>query len=61
MLMEKLISPSNSSFLKGRLLVDDVVAVNELEGIARNSKMVCLVFKIDFEKAYDLVSWNFLD
>ncbi|GAU49947.1 hypothetical protein TSUD_408420 [Trifolium subterraneum] len=59
--MEKLISPNQSAFIKGRQLVDGVVAVNEIIDFARKSKRSCLIFKVDFEKAYDSVSWSYLD
>jgi hypothetical protein len=42
-------------------LVDGVVAVNEVIDLARKLKKECLIFKVDFEKAYDSVSWSFLD
>jgi hypothetical protein len=29
--------------------------------LARHSNKECVIFKIDFEKAYDSVSWSFLD
>jgi hypothetical protein len=59
--MDKLISSNQSAFLKGRQLVDGVVAVNEVIDAARKAKKDCLIFKVDFEKAYDFVSWSFLE
>jgi hypothetical protein len=59
--MDKLISFNQSAFIKGRQLVDGVVAVNEIIDVARKSRKECLIFKVDFEKAYDSVSWSFLD
>jgi len=41
--------------------VDGVVAVKEVIDVARKSKKECHIFKVDFEKAYDSVSWNFLE
>lgn len=52
----KLISFEQSSFLKGRHLVDGVVALNEVLNFSRRSKRECFKFKVDFEKAYDSVS-----
>jgi hypothetical protein len=48
-------------FLKGRLLVDGVLVVNEVVDLAKKSGKDCLIFKVDFEKAYDSVDWSFLD
>jgi hypothetical protein len=59
--MDKLISPNQSAFIQGRQLVDGVVAVNEIIDLAKKSRKECLIFKADFEKAYDSVSWNFLE
>lgn len=35
--------------------------VNEILDYAKKKGKPCMMFKIDFEKAYDLVSWEFLD
>lgn len=59
--IEKLISSKQSSFLKGRMMVDEVVDVNEVNDLAKRSKRARLILKVDFEKAYDIVSWKFLD
>lgn len=60
-MMEKLISPNQSAFIKGRMLVDGVVAVNELLDLANCSRKAYLIFKVNFEKAYYSVSGRFLD
>jgi hypothetical protein len=59
--MDKLISSNESAFIKSCQLVDGVVAVNEIIDFARKARKDCLIFKVDFEKAYDSVSWNFLE
>ncbi|KAK2397838.1 hypothetical protein QL285_059374 [Trifolium repens] len=56
-----LIPNSQSAFIKGRQLVDGVVVVNEVIDFAKKFKRECLIFKVDFEKAYDSVNWGFLD
>ena len=58
--MNSIISPSQLTFIKGRNLVDGVLVVNELVDYARRAKE-CLIFKVDFEKAYDSVDWGFLE
>lgn len=50
--MDKLISPNQSAFLKEIMLVDGVVAINEVIDVAKRSKRHCLILKLDFEKAY---------
>jgi hypothetical protein len=59
--MNTIISPSQSAFLKGRHLVDGVLVVNELVDYARKLNKECLILKVDFEKAYDSVDWGFLE
>jgi hypothetical protein len=59
--MDSLVSPTQSAFLKGRLLVDGVMVVNEIVDWAKKTGKSCLIFKVDFEKAYDSVEWSFLD
>ena len=56
LVMNKLISPNQFVFLKGRMLVDGVVVVNEVINLAKISNKSCLIFKTNFEKAYDSVS-----
>lgn len=51
--MNSIISPSQSAFLEGRNLVDGVLVVNELVDYAKRAKKEFLIFKVDFEKAYD--------
>ncbi|KAK2443790.1 hypothetical protein QL285_014866 [Trifolium repens] len=58
--MGKLISRNQSAFIKGRLLVDGVLTINEVVDYAKRAKEKCLIFKVDFEKAYDSVNWSFL-
>ena len=41
-------------------MLHGVLIANEVVEEARRSKRSCLVFKVDFEKAYDYVSWKFL-
>jgi hypothetical protein len=59
--MDHLVAPTQSAFLKGRQLVDGVVVVNEVVDLAKKIGQSCLIFKVDFEKAYDSVEWSFLD
>jgi hypothetical protein len=59
--IDKLISSNQSAFIEGRQLVNEVVAVNKIIDLAIESRKKCLILKVDFEKAYDSVSWSFLD
>jgi hypothetical protein len=59
--MNSIVAQSQSAFLKGRFLMDGVLVVNEVVDLAKKSGKSCLIFKVDFEKAYDSVEWSFLD
>jgi hypothetical protein len=38
-----------------------VVVLNEIIDLAKRRKDACMLFKVDFERAYDTVSWRFLE
>ena len=55
------ISDSQYAFVKGRQILDGILVANEVVDDARKSKKEFLLFKVDFEKAYDLIEWSYLD
>ncbi|XP_058764508.1 uncharacterized protein LOC131637959 [Vicia villosa] len=55
-----IVSPCQSAFVPGRQMLEGVVVANEVVDFARKEGKDCLLFKVDFEKAYDKVNWNFL-
>ncbi|GKV12840.1 hypothetical protein SLEP1_g23934 [Rubroshorea leprosula] len=59
--LDELIGEQQMAFISGRQLMDGVVIANELVDEAKKRKKSTFMFKIDFEKAYDKVSWSFLD
>jgi hypothetical protein len=59
--MDPLVASTQSTFLKGRFLVDGVMVVNEIVDFAKKTDKDCLIVKVDFEKAYDSVEWSFLE
>jgi hypothetical protein len=59
--MDRLVASTQLAFLKGRQLVDGVVVVNEVVDLVKRTGRSCIIFKVDFEKAYDSVDWSFLD
>lgn len=56
-----LIANCQSAFIKGRQIFDGILIENELVDNAKRKKKEVVFFKVDFEKAYDSVSWGFLD
>lgn len=58
--MGKLIGDTQSTFLKGRNILDGAVILNEVMEEARKSKKGRMIFKVDFAKAYDSIEWDYL-
>ena len=54
------IDECQSSFLRDRGILDSVLTANEVFEDIRRRRMSGLCFKVDFEKAYDSVRWEFL-
>jgi hypothetical protein len=48
-------------FVKDRQILDGILIANEVADEARKSNKELLLFKVDFEKAYDSVDWGYLD
>lgn len=59
-IMDRLIDPTQSAFVKGRYILDNVVLSHEILHSCRQSKEQGVVIKLDLEKAYDKVNWSFL-
>ncbi|GJV69249.1 RNA-directed DNA polymerase, eukaryota [Tanacetum coccineum] len=58
--IDSLISPEQTTFIRGRQILDGPLLVNELIDWYKRKKITLMVFKIDFEKAFDSVSWDFI-
>ncbi|XP_019435175.1 PREDICTED: uncharacterized protein LOC109341686 [Lupinus angustifolius] len=59
--LPSLISSTQSAFLSDKNILDGPVVLNEAIHSAEKLKSGCIIFKVDFEKAYDSVRWEFLD
>ena len=53
--MSTVISESQSAFVEDRKILDGILIANEVVDEARKMKNDMLLFKVDFEKAYDSV------
>ncbi|GKE06329.1 cysteine-rich receptor-like protein kinase, partial [Tanacetum coccineum] len=58
--IDSIISPNQSTFISGRNILDGCLIANEIIRMASLEDQKLLLFKIDFEKAFDSVNWNFL-
>lgn len=61
-LMHKLVGTHQSSFIKGRLAADNVISAQEvIHSLRMKAGSKCgMVVKVDLEKAYDRIDWDFL-
>jgi len=61
MVVGKVISETQTTFVKDRHILDGVLIANEVVDEACKLKKDLLLFKVDFEKTHDSVDWNYLD
>ncbi|GKG09710.1 cysteine-rich receptor-like protein kinase, partial [Tanacetum coccineum] len=55
-----LVGKAQNAFIKGRFILDVVLIANETMKYLKRKKKNSLIFKVDFEKAYDSINWRFL-
>lgn len=58
--MPHLVSQHQTAFIKGRQITDGILITSELVALLKNQKTSGLIFKIDFEKAFDRVKWDYV-
>lgn len=56
----KIISPYQTAFVSGRQILDGCLVANEIIKYEKDHGLTLLLFKIDFQKAFDSVNWQFL-
>ncbi|GAU38645.1 hypothetical protein TSUD_276840 [Trifolium subterraneum] len=61
LVMGSVISESQTAFVRDRKILDGILIANEVVDEARRAKKELMLFKVDFEKAYDSVDWGYLD
>ena len=57
---DKLIGPSQTSFISGRYIMEGVVILHETIHELHRKKQHGVILKLDFEKAYDKLKWPFV-
>ena len=60
-LADRLICPNQTTFIKGRFILESVVAAHEIIHDIHRNKESGIILKLDYEKAYDRVSWDFIE
>ncbi|KAK1698474.1 hypothetical protein QYE76_015171 [Lolium multiflorum] len=56
----RIIGPHQTAFIKGRNILDGPLALIEIIHEIKTKKLGGILLKLDFEKAYDRVNWDFL-
>lgn len=57
---KELISLNQTTFIKGRFIAESIIAAHEVIHSLHFSKQSGFVFKLDYEKAYDMINKEFL-
>ncbi|GJS23993.1 cysteine-rich receptor-like protein kinase [Tanacetum coccineum] len=55
-----IIGEVQNAFIEGRYILDGVLIANETMEFLKQKKMKGIIFKVDFEKAYDSINWSYL-
>ncbi|GJT57077.1 RNA-directed DNA polymerase, eukaryota, reverse transcriptase zinc-binding domain protein [Tanacetum coccineum] len=61
MVLNDLVNEIQSAFVADRQILDGPFMLNEIVQWCKSKKKQSMIFKVDFEKAYDSVRWDFID
>ena len=56
----RVIAPNQTTFIKGRAIHEGALLLHEIVHELKSRNLPAVLLKLDFEKAYDRVSWAFL-
>ncbi|XP_039687884.1 uncharacterized protein [Medicago truncatula] len=59
--ISSVVSDTQSAFVRGKQILDGILIANEVVDEAKRMNKELLLFKVDFEKAYDSVDLKYLD
>lgn len=62
-ILQHCIAPNQSAFLKGKLISDNIMLAGDFLNqihISRKGRKKLVALKLDFAKAFDRLSWNFI-
>nr|GEX72817.1 RNA-directed DNA polymerase, eukaryota, reverse transcriptase zinc-binding domain protein [Tanacetum cinerariifolium] len=59
--LDDIVNEVQSAFIKDRQILDGPFILNEVLQWCKTKKKQALIFKVNFEKAYDSVRWDFLN
>jgi hypothetical protein len=58
--MHQLVDPTQFAFIKEKYILDNTLAANEIIYTVKKSKQIGVVLKVNFEKVYDRLDWEFI-
>ena len=61
LIIGRVVSDTQTAFVKDRQILDGILIANEVVNEAQKLNKELMLFKVDFEKAYDSVDWSYLD
>ena len=56
-----MISKTQTGFIKGRSILEGPLVVNEIIEWAKKVKKQTMLLKVDFEKAFDTINWDYIE
>lgn len=57
---DDIILQNQTAFMKGRFIMESIVTAHEIVHSLASSKLSGFVFKLDYEKAYDMINRDFI-
>jgi hypothetical protein len=60
-LCDRILAPNQTAFVGGRYILESVVPAHEILHDAARKGQKGIILKLDYEKAYDIVDWTFLE
>nr|GEW38093.1 putative RNA-directed DNA polymerase, eukaryota, reverse transcriptase zinc-binding domain protein [Tanacetum cinerariifolium] len=61
LVIDEIVIPEQSAFIKGRQILDGPLILNEVIEWCKARNEQALMFKVDFQKAFDSVRWDHVD
>lgn len=60
-MIASVIGDVQTTFIKGRNILDGPLIINEVCAWTKVSNTKNFMLKVDFDKAFDSINWNYLD
>lgn len=60
LVIDRVVFEGHMTFVKGGLIPDNIAIANEVVDDAKKRKKEMFMFKVNFEKIYDSIDWDYL-